>query len=144
MRVFVTLPPALYFARTLRVRSFDRMDVDIDAGFGVHVHREIVVEGLPNSVPAPCYQSAFRALTVLVGGKRLVLSIANPSPEDRPVFARAFLNESIHGDAYLRDVPGCGFRLLYVADLFAALRDREYDIDYLKLILNGRCASVPA
>ncbi len=133
------LPTRLYLARTVRVISFNALEVDIDLGFGVRTRRRVRVEGVDQlGVPAPMQRLAYHCLVVLVGGKRLLVQIDNPRMEGS-ILGRVFLDERVyHNPEGMASVPGLDAERLEVGLYFNWLAGRKFDVTVVRRTLNGR------
>lgn len=67
------LPSRIYEARTIRVLALNRVLVDLSLGFGVHIQRSIVIEGVASSLPSTHYKNANHCLVIVLGGRDLLV-----------------------------------------------------------------------
>lgn len=129
----------LYHGRTIRVCSTDCIEADIDLGFGSHVHRRVLIEGLDRkAVQERMRSKAKHCLVVLLGGKRLVLQTAEPKVEGMTL-CRVFLDEQVYGEPEGMCIPfGMRSEMLEVGTFMSWVGHCGFDIDDVKNVLNGK------
>lgn len=87
-------PVRVFPAKTLRITAIDTALIDINLGYGSHVHRYTVIEGLDRKmVPRFQVERTFTLLTQLIGGKRLLIETCDFRPEGA-FLARVFLDDA--------------------------------------------------
>lgn len=133
-------------ARTVRVHSPNRIEVDLDLDFGSRLKRTFLIEGLVlNDVPEALRQDAKHCLVVLVGGKNLVV---RPNPRERDRWHRI---SDLHARVYLRDVdvhgepvgyvpggvPESSGPVLEVGPYMSWLQSQGFDVERVKETMNG-------
>lgn len=136
----IELPPRLHHARTIRVHSFNCIEVDLELDYGVSIRKKIVLEGIQQTdVPRHLREAARHALIVLVGGKRLIIHVDSGKMSDGFIPGRVYLAEKVY------DVPdgmatpyGLEDELLEVSLFYRWLVSRDFNMDYVKAVLNGR------
>ncbi len=136
----IALPPQLHHARTVRVQSFNCLEVDLDLNYGVSVRKNIVLEGVQSAdVPRHLRKAAQHALVVLVGGKRLIVHTERQDTTDGYIQGRVYLAERVYGSPEGIATPyGLDLQLLEVTIFCRWLKTVDYDLRHVKAILNGR------
>jgi hypothetical protein len=118
-------------AKTVAVRTVDTAIVDIDLGFGVRVQRYVTLDSMP-TIDAKLYPTAYHAMIILLGGKRLLLR-TNTEQRQEMIRARVMVQDEFHPS-----VPGLTAidellePVLCVNTFFAEFIRRGYDIDFVK------------
>jgi hypothetical protein len=136
----VELPPRFYAGRTVRVHSFNRVEVALRLGFGVTVEKNIILEGVQRiNVSKELRRTAHHALVVLVGGKNLIVQVNGDDEKDGHVMGRVFLSEKVHGEPEGLVTPhGLDQPLLEVGTFFSWLGTQDFDVKAVKAVLNGK------
>ena len=136
----IELPPRLHRARTIRVQTFNCIEVDLELDYGVSIRKRIVLEGVDQgNVPKHLRKSAQHALIVLVGGKKLIIHVDNKNMSDGFIPGRVYLDERVYGAPEGLVTPyGLDEELLEVSIFYLWLAKREFDIGHVKSALNGR------
>lgn len=126
-------------ARVVRVHGVNRVELDIDLGFGVRVVRTFTIEGINHdTVPRELLKFAVHALVVLIGGKKVMVQPESELPDAR--LASVYLCERLHGHpvGYVADIPGLPQPILDVAMFFGWLSERSFEIRLVREVVNGR------
>ena len=139
----IELPPRLHRARTVRVQSFNCIEVDLELDYGVSIRKRIVLEGIQRSlVPEYRQKTAMHALIVLVGGKNLIVHIEPSNTTkmtDGYIPGRVYLAEKVHGEPEGMAIPhGLDEELLEVSLFYLWLLKRDFDMSLIKEVLNGK------
>lgn len=137
----IELPSRLYRARTVRVERLNCVEVSLDLDFGVAVKKRIIIEGItPREVPRKLHSAAEHCMIVLLGGKRLVIHVADAADKrDGIIVGRVYLAERTFGDPPgLRSPHGLDVKLLEVGEFFQHLAAHKFDGDQVKRVLNKR------
>jgi hypothetical protein len=135
----------VYPARTLRVQTLDTALIDVNLGNGNHVHRFVKIDGLDRClVPPRLRDVAFARMTLIMGGKRLLIETSDFSFEDfsftGTFTARVFLDEG----AVHYDPPGYVFphgqdkKYLEINTFFRYIVTEGLDNRLVLAHLNGR------
>jgi len=129
----------LYSGRTVKVLSTNCIEVALDLGFGLHLNKRIVLEGVNNrSIPKKLRNAAQHALIVLVGGKRVLVHV-DDTKQDGFLTGRVYLDEKVYGEPVGMTIPfGRETPLLEVSEFYRWLGDVEFDLKEVKAALNGR------
>ena len=134
------MPVRVYPARTLRIQAMDTVLVDLNLGYGSHVHRTLKIEGMSRNMVGPQqHDTAFGCLTRLIGGKKLLVETEDFRTEGT-FLARVFLDD---GPVYF-DPPGLshphGFeeKRLEISGFFRHLVVEGLDLHTLNAFLNGK------
>lgn len=125
-------------ARVVRVHNVNRIEFDLDLGFGVHIHRTFSLQGFdPKSVQEAHRQAAVHAVVVLVGGKSVFVEPENDRADCRE--ARVYLNERIHGTpvGFVSNIPRLSRPILDISMFMSWLADRAFDIKLVHSVING-------
>jgi hypothetical protein len=124
----------VYQGKTLRVLRPDHVLVRLDLGFHVMLERGFDVIGIRTAeIPADRRADALHCLVVLLGGKRLLLSLE----DDDATAARIYLNERVHGTpAGLHPVSFDSLPRLDVG-LFMSSMMADFSVMRVKGVLNG-------
>lgn len=139
----IDLPPRLHHARTVRVQSFNCIEVDLELDYGVSIRKRIVLEGVQRSlVPEYRRKAATHALIVLVGGKNLIVHVETDNAgkmTDGYIPGRVYLAEKVHGDPEGMVIPyGLEDELLEVSLFYLWLMKHDFDMRLVKSVLNGK------
>ena len=136
----IELPPRSHHARTIRVHSFNCIEVDLELDYGVYIRKRIVLEGVQQSnVPKHLRIAAKHALIVLVGGKKLVIHVDSSKMSDGFIPGRVYLAERVYGEPEGMVIPhGLETELLEVSLFYMWLVERDFNMNHVKAILNGR------
>jgi hypothetical protein len=129
----------LYAGRTVKVLSTNCIEVALDLGFGLHLNKRIVLEGISNrSIPKKHRNAAQHALIILVGGKRLLVHV-DDTKQDGYLTGRVYLDEKVYGEPVGMTIPfGREKPLLEVSEFYRWLGDVEFDLKEVKAALNGK------
>jgi hypothetical protein len=129
----------LYAGRTVKVLSTNCIEVALDLGFGLHLNKRIVLEGIDNrSIPKKYRNAAQHALIILVGGKRLLVHV-DDTKQDGYLTGRVYLDEKVYGEPVGMTIPfGRETPLLEVSEFYRWLGDVEFDLKEVKAALNGK------
>lgn len=124
-------------ARVVQVHTWNRVEFDVELGFGVRCSRVFTLEDLPTPSAANA-RHAVHAMVVLIGGKRVLVQPESNRTDARS--ARVYLTERIHGHpvGFVSDAPGLPSPVLDVGMFVAWLAARDYDIGAVKAAINGR------
>lgn len=126
-------------ARVVRVHNANRIEFDLDLGFGVHIHRVFSLQGFDQKqVPEAHRQAAVHAVVVLIGGKSVFVEPENDRADCRE--ARVYLNERIHGTpiGFVSNIPRLARPILDVSMFMAWLSDHAFDIKLVHAVINGQ------
>lgn len=129
----------LLAARVVRVHSANKVELDVDLGFGVRIVRAFTLEGLDNrTVPDELATRAVHALVVLVGGKDVLIRPESMKPEARR--AGVYLNTRIFGTpvGFVADVPGLPRPILDVAAFLNWIAAQDFDIALVRDVVHGK------
>lgn len=124
---------------TARVHSHARVEVSLDLGFGVHLHRVFFVDGIRDGlVPSDKLSDAAHCMVVLLGGKRLLVQPENERPTCS--YARLYLNEKIYGNpvGFVQNVEKLERPILDVAVFFEHLSRNHFDLRLVYNAINSR------
>lgn len=141
----MTLASRTFKARTVRVQTATRLEVELDLDFGVTLNRAFLLDGF--SMKDALEDERARAkhcLVILVGGKHLII---RPDPRCRPRWGRAgdlracvYLRERVHGDPVgfiERGVEEAQGPVLEVSPYMRWLAERGFDVEDVKATMNG-------
>ena len=137
----IALPSRLLRGRTVRVERLNCVEVNLDLDFGVSVKKRIIVEGvMPREVPRKLHSAAEHCMIVLLGGKRLLVHVADDADKrDGIIVGRVYLAEKTYGDPPgMRTPHGLDVLLLEVGEFFKHLATHKFDGDLVKCVLNKR------
>ena len=126
-------------ARVIRVHGVNRVELDIDLGFGVRLSRVFSLDGVdPKTIPDGFASKAVHALVVLVGGKSVYIKPEHTRQDARR--GSIYLNERIHGTpvGYVADVPGLPRPILDVATFLNWIAAQEFDVSLVREIVHGK------
>jgi len=130
-------------ARVQRVHGANRVELDVDLGFGVHISRAFLLEGIdPKSIPEHLVSKAIHALVVLVGGKSVFICPEHTRSDARR--ASIYLNERIHGTpvGFVADVPRLPRPILDVATFFNWIAAQLFDVALVREVVHGKKSMV--
>lgn len=129
----------LHRARTIRVATSNSVILDVDLGFGVHIHRRAVLEGVrQQDIPYRFREEARHCLVVLLAKKKLLVQFVDERPQADPAIARIYLNERVHGNPEgLCNLASEDEPCLEISAFFLSLRRNRFDIEQVKAVLNG-------
>mgnify|MGYP000179800205 CR=1 FL=1 len=131
--------PDLREARTVRVHSIGRIEVDVDLGLGVRKNHIFSLEGFSHrDVEDPNKAKACHCLVVLIGGKRLLVQPEHLRPDARR--ARLFLAEKVHGSpvGLVQHAPGLTKPILDISVFLSWLSASDFEIAKVHEVVNGR------
>lgn len=125
---------AVYHGRTVRVLALDRVLVALDLGMHVALDRVFSIAGIDQDrVPPALRTEALHCLVVLLGGKRILVSVQD---DDDPI-AHVYLNERVRaGASGLFPVSFDSTPRLDVGLFFMSLLD-DFSVARVKAVLNG-------
>lgn len=132
------LPTCLFRGHTVRVKSLDSIEVELQLGFGVSIRKAVRLEGIEAAdIPGRLASDAKHCLVVLLGGKK-VLVHTDEHRRGRFLVGRVYLDERTYGDPVGMATPfGLDVTRLDVSTFYDWLRKRSYDIKLVKAVLNG-------
>lgn len=145
------LPPRLFKGRTVFVLPWARehperhrpeVIIDFDLWFGIHGHKRVIIEGIDvGRVNAAQRGHAQHCLVVLLGGKRLLVKVADPRV-DGSVLGRVYLDEKVYhkpaGLVEVSDLLGDNRERLEIGTYFDALIACNFDVGFVHKTLNGK------
>jgi len=133
----------VYRGRTLKVVTINCMDVQLDLGLGVNVQKRVVIEGVGkhalSRIPHHLRQAAMHCMIVLLGGKNLLVQVANVSTTDGCIICRVFIDAPIYVDNPALVIPK-GFETprLEVGKFYNWLSEGRFKVGRVKDVLNTR------
>lgn len=123
-----------------RIHTPNRIEVTLDLGFGVHLARHFVLDGLAfrKESDGKIRQAAHRCLITLLGGKSVLVL-----PESRSwscKYARIYLTERIHGTpvGLIAEIPGIGRPILEVVPFMLWLAGTDFDVKRVREVVQGK------
>lgn len=132
-------------ARTIRVQTANRIEVDLDLDFGLRSKRNFLVDGLTLvDIPEDLRPDAKHCLVILVGGKNLVV---RPDSRVRDKWhgiadlrAQVYLRGAVFGDpvGYISGgVPESSGPVLEVGPYMRWLQTHDFNVEFVKEMING-------
>jgi hypothetical protein len=134
------LPARVMRAKMIRVHSHDVVEVDLDLGYGTHVHRRLIIEGIDrHSIPKEQRDAAFHSMLVLLGGRTKLLVQTDDFREDGPFRARVFLDQKVElpPPGTMHAPYGMREQRLEVGQFFSWLAKQGYSKDAVVRTLSG-------
>lgn len=125
------------YGTTVRVHSVNRIEVNMDLGFGVHISRLFTLDCVVSSdIDHSRKHDAVRCLVVLLGGKKVIVQPENEKPTC--TFARIFLNEKIYGSpiGLVTNVAKLDRPILDVTPFFLHLAENDFDVQLVYEVVN--------
>jgi len=135
------LPSRVFNARTVRVHTVGRVEVELKLGFGVVSTKHVLLEGFnPRRIPMKHRNNAQHCLIVLLGGKNLLAHISDADNLDGHVPARIFVDDrSIDLSAEYTAVPyGLVEPYLEVTKFMECLATVDYDVNAVHKVINSK------
>jgi hypothetical protein len=129
-------------ARVMRVYSANRVELDIDLGFGVRVARSFHLDGIdPKTIPDAAARDAVHALVVLIGGKQVLVRPEHTRSDARR--ASVYLNERIFGTpvGFVGEAPGLPRAILDVAVFFNWIAAQSFNVALVREVVHGKKAT---
>jgi len=134
-------PTRIYSGRMKRVNGLASIIVELELGFEIKATKTVIVEGVSSvDVPPRLRSDASHCLVVLLGGKEVFVQIAGDSDgeQNSAILGRVFLARKVFADPEGMMIPhGLSTPLLEIGTFFQSLKERSYDVDYVKAVLNG-------
>lgn len=127
----IALPSVIYRGRVLRVHSTNCIEVSLDLRFGVHIDRNVLLEGVAaESIPPGLREDAMYCL-ILMLAKRAVLVHTDDSQRDGFVKGRIFIAEEVKCcPVPLLKPYGVAVEMVEVSSFYQWLGGKNYDYTY--------------
>jgi len=142
----MTLASRAFRARTVRVQTANRIEVNLDLDFGLRLTKTFLLEGFSlQDVPEEKRSDAKHCLVILVGGKNLGV---RPDPSAREKWhsladlrARVYLRERVFESpvGFVESgVEEANGPVLEISPYMRWLAERGFDIEDVKTTMNGK------
>lgn len=130
---------AVKHGTTVRVHSVNRVEINLNLGFGSSLSRIFTIDGVVSAdVVNDKKSDAVHCLVVLLGGKKVIVQPENEKATC--TYGRIFLNEKIHGSpiGLVTNVERLDRPILDVTPFFHFLAQNDFDVKLVHEVVNRR------
>jgi hypothetical protein len=133
------LPSTVYRGKVVRVQSINCIEINLDLRFGVHIDKNVVLEGIEAKDINPKLRSqAMHCLILLVGGKKVIVH-ADDSQRDGYIVGRVFLQDRVtEAPVPLLRPYGMDTPMLEVTSFYRWMASRDFNAADVTNLLNAK------